>query len=89
MVVLRGIIARGDVARGHDAEGERSHVEQEHVADFALEHAALDGGADGDDFVGIDALVRLLAAEVLRDVDDLGHAGHAADEHELVDLRRR
>ena len=41
-----------------DAERERRHVEQQHVLDFALEHAGLDGRADGDDFVRVHALVR-------------------------------
>ena len=89
MVVLRGIIGVATPPERLDAERERGHVEQEHVLHVALEHAALDGGADGDDFVRVDALVRRLAAEVLGDVDDLGHAGHAADEHEFVDLARR
>ena len=79
---------RRHVARGHDAEGERSDVEQEHVAHLALEDAALDRRADRDDLVGIDALVRLLAAEALGDFHHLGHAGHAADQDELVDLGR-
>ena len=53
-----------------------------------LEHAALDRGADGDDLVRVDALVRLLADQLL-DLRLHGrHAGHAADEDDVVDLRR-
>ena len=37
-------------------ERQRGDVEQQHVLDIALEHAALDGGADGDDFVRVHAL---------------------------------
>jgi hypothetical protein len=88
MVVLREIIGRRNVAGGHDAERQRGDVEQQHVAHVALEDAALHGRADGDDLVGIHALVRRLAAEGLGDLHDLGHAGHAAHEHELVDLVR-
>ena len=80
---------RGHAAGGLDAERQRGHVEQQHVLDLALEHAALDGRADGDDFVRVDALVRLLADELARGLDDLRHAGHAADEHQFVDLARR
>ena len=32
---------------GLDAEGQRGHVQQQHVLDVALQHATLDGGADG------------------------------------------
>ncbi len=76
---------RRDAACGFDGQRERRDVEQEHVLHIALEHAALDGRADGDDFVRIDALVRFLAGELARGLDDLRHAGHAADEHEFVD----
>ena len=71
-----------------DAERQRRHVEQQHVLDVALQHAGLDGGADGDDLVRIDALVRLLAEQLLHDLLDLRHARHAADQDHLVDLGR-
>ena len=61
-------------------------VEQQDVLDVALEHAGLDGGADGDDLVGVDALVGLLAGELLDQVGDGGHAGRAADEDHVVDV---
>ena len=65
----------GHAARGLDGERERSHVEQEHVLHVALEHAALDGRADGDDFIRVHALVRLLADELARGLDDLAACG--------------
>ena len=43
--------AREHAAQRLDAQRQRGHVEQQHVLDFALQHAALDGGADGDHFV--------------------------------------
>ena len=93
---LRPLGGDGGVAldeRGHhaalglDAEGERGDVEEQHVLDLALEDTGLERGADGDDLVGVDALVGLLAAEELG--DDLGdgrHAGRATDEDHVVDL---
>ena len=69
-----------------DAERQRRHVEQQHVLDVALQHAGLDRGAHGDDLVRVDAGVRLLAEELLHDLADLGHAGHAADQDDLVDV---
>src|SRR5437762_2939697 len=45
-------------------------------------------GADGDDLVRVDALVRLLADQLLHLRLHRRHAGHAADEHDMVDLRR-
>ena len=53
-----------------------------------VEHAALDRRADRDDFVRVDALVRLLAEELAHQLLDLRHARRAADEHDLVDLLR-
>ena len=52
-----------DAALGLDAERQRGDVEQQDVFDLALQHAGLDGGADGDDLVGVHALVGLLAGE--------------------------
>ena len=51
------------------------------------EHARLDRRADRDHFVGVDALVRLLAEELLDDLLHLRDTRRAADEHHLVDLR--
>ncbi len=56
---------RGHAAQRLDAERQRGHVEQQHVLHLAGEHAALDRRADGHDLVGVDALVRLLAEELL------------------------
>ena len=49
---------REDAALRLDAEAERGDVEEQDVLDLALQHAGLDGGADGDDLVRVDALVR-------------------------------
>jgi hypothetical protein len=57
-----------------------------HVLHLALEHAALDAGADGDDFVRIHALMRGLVDQLVRGLDHARHAGHATDEHEFVIL---
>ena len=45
-------------------------------------------GADRDDLVRVDVARRFLAEELLHRVDDLRHAGHAADQDHLVDLAR-
>ena len=50
-------------ALGLDAQPQRGHVEQQDVLDLTLEHTGLQRGADGDDLVGVDALVGLLAAD--------------------------
>ena len=56
------------------------------VLHLALQHAGLDGGADGDDLVGVDALVGLLAGELLDELLDGRHARRAADEDDVVDV---
>ena len=74
-------------ALGLDAEAQRGDVDEQDVLALALEDAGLQGGADGDDLVRVDALVGLLAAgELLDDLGDGGHPGGAADEHDVVDL---
>ena len=78
--------AREHAAEGLNAQRERGDIQQEHVLHFALEHAALDAGADGDDFVRIHTLMRLLVDKGLGHFHHAGHTGHAADEHELINL---
>ncbi len=72
---------------GFDRQRQRSHVEQEDVLNVALDHAALNGRADGDDFIRIHTLVGLLVDQLAGHFNDAGHAGHAADEHEFIDVR--
>ncbi len=78
-----------DATERFDAERQRGHVEQQNVLDVALQNAGLDGGAHGDDFIRVDALVRLLAEQLLDDFLHLRHAAHAADENDFVDFGRR
>ena len=73
-------------ALGLQAERQRGDVEQEHALDVAGQDRPLDRRADGDDLVGVDALVRLLAEDLLDDLLDPRHPGRAADQHHLVDL---
>jgi hypothetical protein len=55
-----------------------------------LSTPACSGGADRDDLVRVDALVRLLAAGQLLDQVGHGrHAGRATDEHHVVDVAHR
>ena len=61
IVVLRSTSLVITPPIGLDAQRQRRDVEQQHVLHFARQHATLDRGADGDDFVRIDPLVRLLA----------------------------
>ena len=77
---------RHHAALGLDAEGERGDVEEQHVLDLAAQHACLDRGADRDDLVRVDALVRVLAGQLLDLLLDRGHAGHAADQHDVIDV---
>ena len=89
IVVFRSMSLVNTPPRVSMPERQRGHVEQQDVLDVALEHAALDRGADRHDFVRVDAFMRLFA----EDLFDLGlnarHAGHAADQDDFVDLALR
>ncbi len=76
-----------DAALGLDTEGQRGHVEEQDVLDLTLEHTGLQGRADGDDLVRVDALVGVLTAgELLDELGDGRHTGGAADQDHVVDL---
>ena len=70
-----------------NAERERRHVEQQHILDVAREDAALDCGADRHHLVRVHTLRRLLATEERLDrLNNGGHARHAANQNDLIDL---
>src|SRR5699024_7342917 len=74
-------------ALGLDAEGKRGDVEKQHVLDLAAQNAGLQGGADSDDLIRVDTLVRLAATGEL--LDQFGHGRHtggATDQDNVVDL---
>jgi hypothetical protein len=88
MVVLRSMSLVITPPSVSTPSAQRGDVEQQDVLDVAREHAALDRRADRDDLVGVDALVGLLAEDLLAHLLDLRDAGRAADEDDLVDLAR-
>jgi len=57
--------ASHDAAQGFHTQRKRGHIQQQHVLDIASQHAALDGCANGDNLIRVDALVGLLAIGVL------------------------
>ena len=73
-----------DPALGLDAETERRDVEEEDVLHLALQDAGLDGRADRDDLIGVDALVRLLAGDALDELLDRRHPRGTTDENDVV-----
>ncbi|EAQ03925.1 putative NAD-specific glutamate dehydrogenase encoded in antisensegene pair with dnaKJ [Pseudooceanicola batsensis HTCC2597] len=72
-----------------DPQRQRGHVQQHHVLHVALKDTGLDRGAERDDLVRVHALVRLFPEELRHLFDDLGHAGHAAHQNDLVHVTRR
>jgi hypothetical protein len=88
MVVLRGMSGRHHAAKRLDTERERRDVEQEEVLDLARQDATLERRANGDHFIRVDSLVRLLAEQFLDHLLHARHARGAADEHHLVDVLR-
>ena len=81
--------AREHAAERFNAEREWGDVEQNDVLHIALQHAGLDRGANGHDFIRVHALMRLAAEEFFHDLLDLRHARHAADEDNLFDVALR
>src|SRR5215203_399503 len=71
---------------GFNTQREGRDVEEQHVLHFACEDPGLDGGAYGHDLIGVDALVRLLARDLLDLLLNGRDAGGAADEDNLVHL---
>ncbi len=79
----------GDASGDFDAERERSDIEQEHVLGglgASAENVGLNGGAESDDFVGIEIGVRLAAEHFFHQRANFRDARGATDQHDFVDL---
>ena len=77
---------REDTAERFNTKAERRHIQQQHILDIALQHAALNGRANGDDFIGVDVARGFLAEELANRFHHFRHAGHAADQDHLIDF---
>ena len=75
-----------DTAQRFDAQRQGCHVEQQHVFAVARENLTLNRGTDGNRFIRIHVLARLLAEQFLDLLLYLGHARHAADQDHVVDV---
>ena len=73
-------------AQGLDAQAQRGDVQQQQALDVALQHAALDGGADGHALIGVDALEGLAVQLLLDRVVDGGDTGGAAHHQDLLQV---
>src|SRR5215211_9078522 len=73
-------------ALGLDSKTERRHVEEEHVLDLTRQYAGLDRGTDRDYLIRVDALVGLLARELLDLLLYRRDTGRASDQYHLVHL---
>ena len=75
-----------DAAKRLEAKRQRGDVEQQDVLHVALQHAGLDGGADRDDLIRIDAFVRLAPEQLLHGLLDFRHPGLPANQYDFVDV---
>ena len=76
-----------DTTQRLDAQRQRGHVEKQDVFHVTLQDAGLDGGTHGNHFIRVHTLVRILAEEGLHGFLDFRHAGHAADQDHVVNVR--
>ena len=73
-------------AESLDAEGQRSDVQKEDALDVAAENAALNGRADSDALIGVDALEAFLADQGLDHLLNCGDTAGATDQQDLGDI---
>ena len=78
--------ARKHATKRFNTKAERRHIQQQHILDITLQHAALNGRANGDDFIWVDVARGFLAEELANRFHHFRHAGHAADQDHLIHL---
>eukprot|EP01137_Pigoraptor_chileana_P002365 Opistho-2@41109 len=70
-----------------NAKREGSHIEQKHILDVSGHDTTLDGGAHSDGLIWVDGLRGLPSKQILHSLLHLGHARHAADKNDLLNVR--
>ena len=73
-------------AHGFDTQRQRGHIQQQQVLAVARQHRTLDRGADGNRFIRIHVLARILAEELFDLLLHLRHTGHTTDQNDVVDI---
>ena len=71
-------------AQSFNTERQRRNIQKQHVFNVAHQHAALNGRADGNDFVRVNAFVRVFAENFFHFFLHFRHTGHAADKDNLA-----
>src|SRR5260370_39903664 len=68
------------------SQRERRDIKQEDVLHLTLEHARLDGRADGHYLVRVHPLVRFLAEDLAHQLNHCWHAGLSTNQDHLIDV---
>lgn len=63
-----------DTSHGLDSEGKWGHIEKKNIFHITSEDSSLDGSANSNSLVGVNASVWLLSEEVLNDFTNLRHS---------------
>ena len=71
-----------------NTEGERCDVRQKNVPNVTRQDSTLNSRANGNGFVGVDALIGLATKDTLDGVNDLGHTAHTTNEDDFIDIAR-
>ncbi len=75
-----------NATQGLDPQRKRGNVQKKDILDVAAQYTALDGSAERNHFVGVDALVGFLAEYPFNHILDCRHPGHAADQNHFIDF---
>ena len=76
-----------NAAQSLNAQAQRGNIQQQQTLNVALQNTALDGSADSNTFIGVDALERLAVQFLLDSVIDSGDTGGATDHQDLSQVR--
>ena len=77
-----------DASFGLNTEGQRGNVQKQQVFEFAAEHTALNGRADCDTLIGVDALEGFFAHNLLDRFLNCRHTAGTAYQEDLVQVAR-
>ncbi len=73
-------------AQGFNTQRQRGYIQKNYIADFSGQHPGLDGRADGDNFIRIDAFKGLFTDKILNRILYRRYSGRTSHQDDLINL---
>ena len=80
---------RHHAAHGFNTQAQRRHIQQQYILHVTAQHTTLNRSTNGNGFIGIHVLARLLAEKLLHSILNLGHTDLTTHHDDIINITHR